>query len=449
MKIDRSNWFVVLGLAAALAACGGGDDGQGGAIDAAFADARVDGGGINPPDAGRDGGSDDGGPGDDGGSADGGTTAQENCGNGMDDDGDTLTDCDDPDCDTALLCDTAALSCPEGQIRTIVSATDLPRLIIGGETTTSTVNVAAPGQISRLLVQASLYHPWVGDVDLVLVGPGGQRIVLSESNGSSGNGYSGTLFDDDAAESIDSASAPFAGSFQPEEELHGLYYTPAQGEWHLEAIETVNDDDPDFDLGVLSDFTIGMCSCEDCEIGPTQCRDDIDNDGDELTDCQDPDCVDEPLCALDLLCGPGEAKVILTTPVPIAVPDASQVTRTITNATAGTVTNAALRFSATHTFNSDLFIRVKSPGAGGVTVTPLENNGSSNDGFTGTVLVDSAELSIDDASAPYTGFFRPENPFSGLDGTAAGGDWTITFGDDAGSDTGTITEFDLIICVQD
>jgi len=38
-----------------------------------------------------------------------------------------------------------------------------------------------------------------------------------------------------------------------------------------------------------------LSACEDC-AGPAFCADGIDNDGDALVDCQDPDCADTTQC---------------------------------------------------------------------------------------------------------------------------------------------------------
>jgi subtilisin-like proprotein convertase family protein len=381
--------------------------------------------------------------------ADAGADLVERCANGADDDQDTLIDCDDPDCTASLAC-SVSFTCPTGQTRVIVDATGLPLLINGGETTISTLAVTDTGTVTSAAVQVTLVHPYVGDMHLVLVAPaGGGSVSLSSGNGSSGDGYDHTLFVDSATQAIVDADAPFTGAFTPEQPLSGIMGVGAQGDWVLQAIETAFDDDPQFDVGALSEVSIGLCLCDGCELG-LQCLDNQDNDGDTMTDCADPDCSGVPFCQLGG-CAAGETLVRLTTAVPAAIPDESEISRVISAPTAGTIKKVMVQFSAEHEYMGDLFIKLAPPGvAAAMAVTALMDIGDSADeGFLDTFLADDATTTLAMGSVPYTGAFKPIEAFASMIGGPAAGDWTVIFGDDAGADQGAITEFQLFVCVQE
>ncbi len=65
-------------------------------------------------------------------------------------------------------------------------------------------------------VQINLVHTFVGDIGILLIGPGGQVLDLSTGNGGAGDDYQNTIFRDDAADFITSGTPPYAGTFRPE-----------------------------------------------------------------------------------------------------------------------------------------------------------------------------------------------------------------------------------------
>ncbi len=65
-------------------------------------------------------------------------------------------------------------------------------------------------------VTINLLHSWVGDIAIHLIGPGGQILELSTSNGGAGNNYTNTVFSDDAGAFITTGTPPFTGDFRPE-----------------------------------------------------------------------------------------------------------------------------------------------------------------------------------------------------------------------------------------
>ncbi len=73
------------------------------------------------------------------------------------------------------------------------------------------------GTVGDVNVNLSLTHTYDSDLAISLQGPGGATTVsLAYRRGSSGDNYTNTTFDDEAATPISSGSAPFTGSFRPD-----------------------------------------------------------------------------------------------------------------------------------------------------------------------------------------------------------------------------------------
>jgi len=71
-------------------------------------------------------------------------------------------------------------------------------------------------------------HTWTGDLEIYLQAPNGQRIALSTDNGSSGDNFTNTVFQD-GAPSITTGAAPFTGTFAPEGAVGGFCANPPAG----------------------------------------------------------------------------------------------------------------------------------------------------------------------------------------------------------------------------
>lgn len=65
-------------------------------------------------------------------------------------------------------------------------------------------------------VEIDLTHTWVGDIGILLIGPGGQILDLSTGNGGANDNYTNTVFSDNAADFITSGTPPFTGTWRPE-----------------------------------------------------------------------------------------------------------------------------------------------------------------------------------------------------------------------------------------
>jgi subtilisin-like proprotein convertase family protein len=78
-------------------------------------------------------------------------------------------------------------------------------------------------------------------------------IVLSSDNGGAGDNYTNTTFDDAAATAITAGTAPFTGSFRPEEPLATFIGEPVNGDWTL-----IYADDAGGDTGTLNAWSIEL-----------------------------------------------------------------------------------------------------------------------------------------------------------------------------------------------
>jgi subtilisin-like proprotein convertase family protein len=122
-------------------------------------------------------------------------------------------------------------------------------------TVTLPVNVVLDERITYLYLRVNIQHTYDGDLRLTLIAPDGTRVLLSEFNGGSGDNYTNTTFDDQAVTPIKSASAPFSGSYVPEQPLSAVYGMNAQGTWTLEVQDAASGD-----VGFLSGWNLSFLS---------------------------------------------------------------------------------------------------------------------------------------------------------------------------------------------
>jgi subtilisin-like proprotein convertase family protein len=106
--------------------------------------------------------------------------------------------------------------------------------------TTSTINVSDVGMILDLDVRLDITHTRVGDLSVVLKSPGGIQIPLFAQVGGSGDNFTTTILDGEAATPIASGSAPFTGRYRPTGDLTSLNDTNLQGTWQLIVSDSVS-----------------------------------------------------------------------------------------------------------------------------------------------------------------------------------------------------------------
>jgi subtilisin-like proprotein convertase family protein len=153
-----------------------------------------------------------------------------------------------------------------GFATTTVDSTDVPHPITDNTTITSTIEISDTYPVADVNVGLTLTHTYDGDLDIFLIGPNGMRVELSTDNGSSGDNFTDTIFDDEAATAIGFGTAPFTGSFQPEGSLASLDGILPTGTWALEIT-----DDAGGDLGELVAWSVILTSdtgpqCESCSV---------------------------------------------------------------------------------------------------------------------------------------------------------------------------------------
>lgn len=69
-------------------------------------------------------------------------------------------------------------------------------------------------------VQVNITHTYDADLEIVLVSPTGIQTILSSNNGGSGDNYTNTIFNMSAVNPVQSGTAPFSGSYIPEESFY-------------------------------------------------------------------------------------------------------------------------------------------------------------------------------------------------------------------------------------
>jgi subtilisin-like proprotein convertase family protein len=119
----------------------------------------------------------------------------------------------------------------------------------------STISIPDVGSVTDIDVGVRLNHTFDGDLIIRLIGPDGTEVVLSNRRGGGGDNFgtganscAGTpaVFDDEAAVAIASGTAPFAGSFRPDQPLSAFDGRPTAGDWKLRITDNAG-----LDVGTL------------------------------------------------------------------------------------------------------------------------------------------------------------------------------------------------------
>ena len=137
-------------------------------------------------------------------------------------------------------------------------STDVPKTLPDLATVTSqTVISSLTGTITDVNVTISLTHTYDSDLEITLISPLGTRVKLAQNDGSSGQNFTSTVFDQQASSSISSGSAPFTGTFRPTASLAVLNGTTGNGTWKLEVVDTAGGDS-----GSLTSWRLDISSGE-------------------------------------------------------------------------------------------------------------------------------------------------------------------------------------------
>jgi subtilisin-like proprotein convertase family protein len=135
------------------------------------------------------------------------------------------------------------------------ASTDIPQAIPDNSLTgvKSALDFAGVGLVKDVNVTLDITHTYDADMDVYLVSPLGTRVKLFANVGLSGDNFHNTVLDDQATVGISSASAtaPFTGTYKPEEPLSTFNNESAFGQWKLELA-----DDAVGDVGVLNSWSL-------------------------------------------------------------------------------------------------------------------------------------------------------------------------------------------------
>lgn len=155
-----------------------------------------------------------------------------------------------------------------------------------------TVSGVQPTRLNANMIRSvciNVEHPYLEDLDIRLISPGGQVLELTSDNGGTGDNYTNTCFTPKATRKITSGTPPFTGNWVPEGAWSDLWdqAQPSNGVWKL----SVADDTDHFltnDKGVLLNWSItfdpiyklnykwfsnGTLPCDTCNVisvRPTQ-----------------------------------------------------------------------------------------------------------------------------------------------------------------------------------
>jgi subtilisin-like proprotein convertase family protein len=139
---------------------------------------------------------------------------------------------------------------------------DVPAPILGGYATVSYLRVPSSVTIANLTVKLTISYPSDGDLAVALESPRGVVVYLSEFEGGFGANFQGTVFDSTADTPISSGTAPFAGTYQPDNSLLGFNGRNAQGTWQLWVL------DYGFSSGALRSWSLTITPSSAAPIGP-------------------------------------------------------------------------------------------------------------------------------------------------------------------------------------
>jgi len=126
-----------------------------------------------------------------------------------------------------------------------------PGPISNEEQLKDTIQITDEGVVMDVDVMVDITHSYVGDLVISLKGPSGDLVALSIANGSSGDNYSGTIFNDEATQNIANGTPPYNGEYQPQQPLSAFDETDLNGNWVLNITDNLSADD-----GTLTDWCL-------------------------------------------------------------------------------------------------------------------------------------------------------------------------------------------------
>jgi subtilisin-like proprotein convertase family protein len=149
----------------------------------------------------------------------------------------------------------------------VFSSPNVPVAINGFAPFGSYLTIDEDLPIADVNVKLNITFPRDGRLAIWLVSPAGTTVGLSYRHGGGGANFDDTIFDDEGDLPIAQGTAPFAGSFQPDEPLSALDDQNAQGTWELfvQNVSTMSN------YGSLNSWSLDISPDEegdDCPGGP-------------------------------------------------------------------------------------------------------------------------------------------------------------------------------------
>jgi internalin A len=270
-------------------------------------------------------------------------------------------------------------------------------------------------KIRDVNVHLGITHTFDSNLQISLRSPAGTLIVLVANRGSSGDNFTGTILDDEAAAAIGAGTAPFSGAYRPENALSAFDNQSPGGNWVLTIADQVT-----LNLGTLNSWSLEFEL--DGDAGASV--------GHTLT----------PIYSTRRVAGSvGPIPDVTTSQFSAVVPAEAGSSKLIAD--------VDLALDLTHTYDGDLITSLSA--AGGPSQTLINQIGGGGYNFTQTLLDDEADTAITGATAPFTGRFRPQNPLSVFDGLSPYRNWTLTVQDAVGGDFGNLNNWSLLLTLKD
>lgn len=360
------------------------------------------------------------------------------------------------------------------------------------------------GTVTDINVRINLSQTYTGDMEFRLLGSNGSTIVnLITQRGGSGDNFINTVLDDQAANPISSGSAPFTGSFQPEQPLSVMNGLNPNGTWTLQVRDIASGD-----LGVLQNWSIsvgtgipeptatadangfyrffGMSAgtyrirtivpagfnqtspasgyydvslppdgfIGNLNFGQAQQNTIYGNVYNDLDGNGNQNGGETGLGTRTVYVDANNNNIydagiytVNSGTLNINIPDNNTAWTSapmVVSGVAGTIADVNVLINLTQTYTGDMEFRLLGPG-GSPIVNLITQRGGGGDNFVNTVLDDEAAVAISAGAAPFTGSYRPEQLLSAYDGLVANGTWTLQVRDIAGGDLGVLQNWSLII----
>jgi subtilisin-like proprotein convertase family protein len=138
------------------------------------------------------------------------------------------------------------------------AAASLPVAIPDNSLIEQTIDVTGmPGNILDVNLTLNITHPNVSDLRVTLISPDGASVVLVNGIGGTGADFVSTVFDQAATASIDTATAPFTGTFRPHGDLRSLNGGNPNGNWVLRVEDLAAGN-----IGQLNGWSLSIRSAE-------------------------------------------------------------------------------------------------------------------------------------------------------------------------------------------